>query len=342
MHSQLAISHRSRSGRTPRKTLRQHGKKHLQSLKSTSSWPNPFDNASQPKDNQDEVKRILEDGKKMRRTAAVIYEALANLELRADRVDEAIKVLESGLKSSTASDQDRLRVILAELLANHGYTGKLDLQIQELRKLGYSQLFIQYFTACYYINTNEFLKASQLLQPIVNFGQFPDLQMNAKVNELLAHCHSHLGEPEMQQAALLRAHSADPQNVEANQGRIENMIGQGDLDGAIKEYRLLVKRLQGGRLKLAQLLIVQNQRRPERQRDWNEVAELIKQEAEASPESIAPVILKAELLFAQGDQAAAQAELEKARTKFPKSLGIWIAQANILQRLRGRLPRRWI
>ena len=86
---------------------------------------------------------------------------------------------------------------------------------------------------------------------------------------------------------------------------IANMLGQDDTDGAIKEYRLLVERVPDRRLQLAQLLIEQNQRRPERQRDWNEVTELIEQAAKASPESIKPVILKAELLFAQGSQAAA-------------------------------------
>ena len=177
--------------------------------------------------------------------------ALANHELRAGRVDEAIKVLESGLKS--ANDQGQLRLMLTEILANHGYTGKLDLQIRELKNLGYSQFLMQYFTACYYINTKEFLKARQLLLTLPRIARGKNPEINARINVLLARCHGQLGEPEMQQAALLRAHNADPQNVEANQGRIANMIGQGDIDGAIKEYRLLVKRLPGGRLAVAAL-----------------------------------------------------------------------------------------
>ena len=51
-----------------------------------------------------QVRQELEDGKKNAPTAAAIYEALANLELRAGRVDKAIEVLESGLESATDKD----------------------------------------------------------------------------------------------------------------------------------------------------------------------------------------------------------------------------------------------
>ena len=80
---------------------------------------------------------------------------------------------------------------------------------------------------------------------------------------------------------------------------------------------------------LARLLIAQNQRRPEPQRDWNEVNELINQMDETGPESTERAVLRAELLYAQGDQAGARDELEKAKSRFPKSVEIRIAQASL-------------
>ena len=60
-------------------------------------------------------------------------------------------------------DQSSLRLQLTDLLAKRGDTGKLLLQIEELKKLGYAQVLIQYFTAWYHINANQFVKARQIL-----------------------------------------------------------------------------------------------------------------------------------------------------------------------------------
>ena len=98
---------------------------------------------------------------------------------------------------------------------------------------------------------------------------------------------------------------------------------QGDLVGAIKEYHDLAKEFPGQvpqfRPILARLLIEYNQRRPESQRDWNEVKELIDQMDKASPGSAERFILRALLLSAQGDQTAARNKLEEARAVFPRA-----------------------
>ena len=47
----------------------------------------------------------------------------------------------------------------------------------------------------------------------------------------------------MQQEAYLRALSANPQDVTAKLGLIARMVSQGEIEGAIKEYRTLVKQV---------------------------------------------------------------------------------------------------
>ena len=104
------------------------------------------------KSDYNEARQILEDGLKNEASIhrSAIYEALANIEIRAGKIDKAIEDLEHGLKSQP--DQSSLRLLLTDLLAKRGDTGKLLLQIEELKKRGYSQVLINYFTACYYIN----------------------------------------------------------------------------------------------------------------------------------------------------------------------------------------------
>ena len=51
---------------------------------------------------------------------------------------------------------------------------------------------------------------------------------------------------------------------------------------------------------------------------------------ETEPESVEPVVLRAELLFAQGDQAAARDELEKAqKCGFPRASRSGLLRPNL-------------
>ena len=112
----------------------------------------------------DAARQILEAGLKKAPASAEIYEALANLELRTGHIDQAVETLEHGLKSP--ADKSNLRWILANVLAVRGDTGKLRLQIEELKKIGYPDVLVQLLTAHYYINSHEFRKARQILVPL--------------------------------------------------------------------------------------------------------------------------------------------------------------------------------
>jgi tetratricopeptide (TPR) repeat protein len=281
----------------------------------------------------DEAKQILEEGLSAIPTSELLYEQLANLLLRDHKHKEAIETLERGLtKLKSTTEQTRLRYILAELLVLQENTGELLLQIKEFDKAGFPPILVQYFTACYHMNSHDFVQARQLLtaiQPAVNRN--PNLVwLKVRINLLLARCYGRLGEPEKQRDANLRAYSADPQNLAAHLDWIGDMINQGDTEGAIKEYRTIVDQAPQVRLRLAQLLIARNKRLPESQRDWSEVERLINDAQKAAPESPEPVALQAEYLVAQGKPALARQELEKARARLPKSMELWIAQANLL------------
>ena len=131
------------------------------------------------------------------------------------------------------------------------------------------------------------------------------------VYELQARCYGNLGDREKQQQALRRLVEINPKELKYQRMLIADVLSSGKIDEAsgkideaIARCRLLVAREPAYRLELAGLLIEQNKRRPEPQRNWNEINQLIEQAAKDSPQSIKPVELKVELLLARGDQTA--------------------------------------
>ena len=64
-------------------------------------------------------------------------------------------------------------------------------------------------------------------------------RFKAQLNNMLAQCYGHLGEPARQQEAYVRALSANPKDIRAKLGTIDRMVKQGEIEGAIKEYHTL-------------------------------------------------------------------------------------------------------
>ncbi len=107
-----------------------------------------------------------------------------------------------------------------------GDTGKLLLQIEELKKLGLNPKLLQFLKGYYHVNASQFREARHVLAPLESLPGWPP-QIKTRISTLLARCYGQLGEPELQQEAYLRALSASPQDVQAKLGLIDRMLKQG-------------------------------------------------------------------------------------------------------------------
>jgi cellulose synthase operon protein C len=295
------------------------------------------------------ARQILEDGLKKRQSSAALYFALAQLELQSNGLDQAIKTLERGLEAPAETsetdehdhksvgetvEKSNLLSFLATLLANRGDTGKLLLRINELENAGVSPLYLNYLNAYYNVNIRDFRKAKELLVPIDSKAGLSS-DFKAKVKDLLARCYSKLGDPNKQADYIRQIVEVNPNDIQARRRLIEMMSKNGDIEGAINEYRSIAKLPRykpepQDRLNLSMLLIARNRQRPKPQRDWTEVATAIDDAANALPDTIEPVVLRAEMYVAQEQPAEAQAVLEKARPRFLKNVSFWSAEANLL------------
>jgi len=277
------------------------------------------------------ARQILENGLNAAPKSVELYQALANIALEDGQADEAIATLERGLKAQPESLQ--LHLVLAEILAQHGSAGKLLLQIEELKKLGCALNYIQYFMANYHAILHQYQKARQILVPLL-------AEMNSRsrlavqVNLLLARCYSQLGETQMEQDAYGRVLSASSGNVGAKLGYINTQMQQGDLDSAIQGYQELVGRVPEARTALARLLITRNRQRSAVERDWDEVERLVDDAGKTAPDSVAPLVLRADLVLARDPTKIAEARtiLREARKRFAKDKGVelWTAEARVI------------
>ncbi len=272
---------------------------------------------------------VLEKGVEAASGSVMLQEALASLEIRDGKYEVAIERLETALKR--IPDLGRLRLLLASILAQSGDSGRLLLQIQELKKIGLSPSVLQYLMAYYYVNLREYTKAREALVPL-QVQLVGNSTLKAQVNVLLARCYSQLGEPGMQEDAYLRAISANPQDLSARLGYIANLVAQGDIAGAIQGYEGVLERAPKARLPLARLLISRNLQLPEAQRDWGRINQLVKESLKDAPGAVDPIIVQAESLLAQDRFSDAKTLLDAASDKNPRSAELRVAIANLVAR----------
>ena len=143
-----------------------------------------------------------------------LHLALASLERRAGSIDKAITSLRKSLE--VLPDDVNLHLMLVNQLIDQGNTTDLLLEIEDLKRLNVSPVFIDFFDACYQVNAGEWAKARQSLvrlQAMAMFESRPELK--SRVNFLLAQCYSHLNDKERQYDALVEATRANPQDLQA-------------------------------------------------------------------------------------------------------------------------------
>ena len=278
-----------------------------------------------------EARRILETGLKILPSDPLLHKALAVLEASTGSADKAIASLHRSLE--LLPDQADLHWLLAMYLADRGDTTSLLLQIEQLKRLSFTDIHIRYLESVYHVNAHEWSRARESLvrlQPDVEVSP----EFKARVNTLLARCYNQLGDADRQREALLQAIRADPRLPAARLGLAETMVRRGEIEQAIAAYYELTSqnpRLHG---RLASLLIMRNQQRSVAQQDWNAVDQLIKTVRDAAPQASEWVILQADSLLTQGKIREAQSLLDEARSRSPQDLELWVKAAEILRRQR--------
>jgi cellulose synthase operon protein C len=275
--------------------------------------------------NAPEARRVLENGIEKVPSDAPLHRARASL---ADTVDAKIASLRQSVQ--VLPDDAVLHWLLAEHLADKGDVTELQTQIEELRRLNYFPDVISFLEARQQVNSKEWQKARQTLNKL-EARQNPDPKLKTRLYALLALCYGHLGDRDRQGEAYRRVLAADSQNILARLGLAQQMASRGELEPAIEEYRKMADKVPVACSALVRLLIARNLQRPASQRDWTEIARLIKKLMDFAPNSSEGVILQTDLLLAQDKTTEAESLLADARSRLPRNVDILVKSAELLR-----------
>ncbi|MFM1903327.1 MAG: hypothetical protein RLZZ440_1227, partial [Planctomycetota bacterium] len=165
-----------------------------------------------------------------------------------------------------------------------------------------------------------------------------------QVDLYLAQCHAKLNEFDAQLEVNRRVLSDDPNSLAARAGAAQALISAGKVAEALAEFESIAESLQKSQLArlpqiwypLLQLRINTQSARPEAERDWSKVDELLDllQEAGAvNPTQMA--LLRAESLIRRGEKKAATDLLEEVAAMTADPL-VWAGLATLELRTTGR------
>ncbi len=167
----------------------------------------------------------------------------------------------------------------------------------------------------------------------------PGSALQHRAQMLLAVCRSNSGDATTAVDAFRTVLAAAPESVAGRLGLASAWITAGRKDMAIAEYRQLME-VPGVPAVLADLLIQRNLEQPAGLRNWNEVAELVRDRNPLITDSTQRTLLRTDLLMASGRMSEAIAVLESASTANPANSAFQRALAKMNGEQSGELQNR--
>ncbi len=259
-----------------------------------------------------------------------LYEALARLELSADRRAQAIGWIQKLKPLSEAPD---VLWALALLWIDVGEMNEAREAVERLGTLGFAPASLSYANAYIRVKESRWLEAIRAMEsarPLL--VRSPELTLRADL--LLGHCYEQLGNLELQLAAYRHAVNVDPLSDEARLGLAAALGAIGRTDEALGEYRRLLPRRPGLRVAMLRLLLLRQAAAAPEQRTWAEIDELLDEAGKLSPEPVEVPVYRAEVqaMKEPGRLDKARAILEAARQKHQHEPALWIGLAIMMDR----------
>ncbi len=249
---------------------------------------------------------------------------------------QAIEILETGI--SRDSRAFALHGALLEYLLSQEQTDKAERLLQSLPANALAKAEKELLNGRVQLLRKAWKNADAALQRAVAWSE-PDSALQQRARMLLAVCRSKFGDPATAVDAFRTVVAGAPDSVAGRLGMASAWMKSGRKDMAIAEYRQLLD-VPGVPAFLADLLIQRNLEQPAGLRNWNEVADLVRDGNPFITDSTQRTLLQTDLLMASGRMTEAIGSLESACAANPASAAFQRALAKLNGEQSGDLQQR--
>lgn len=238
---------------------------------------------------------------------------------------DAIRILEAGISRDARAFS--LYGVLIDYLLTLEQSDKARRLMENLPAQALANVELDLLNGRLELLRKNWKPAEKLLQRAVAYSS-PGSVLHQRAQMLLAVCRSNAGNATIAVDAFKTVLTADPNSIPGRLGMASAWIKSGRNDLAIAEYRQLLH-VPGVAAFLADLLIQRNLEQSPGLRNWNEVADLVRDRNPYITDTTQRLLLQADLMMASGKITDAVASLEKAKAANPANASIERALARL-------------
>jgi tetratricopeptide (TPR) repeat protein len=277
----------------------------------------------------DQARAHLRDVIALRPRAAAAYETLARVELDAGKSQAAMAALRQGLDK--IPDHPGLLWNLTHLTIQYGDAARAEPMIVGLEKLETPAPRLEFLRGSLLVREGKWAEAKQKLEaarPLLVESR--DLTIQTDI--LLARCLDGLADLPAQVLTCRRALALDPVQGGVRLQLATALVQLGRIDEAAEECQRLATLPNppaSGWLLTARLAVRRTLRLPAGQRRWDLIDAALQKADEGGADATEVTLLRASVLVARRDFAAARSVLETARGKNPKADELWVASVDL-------------
>jgi len=257
----------------------------------------------------DQTRALLETGKELHPEDPRFYQGLAGLEVKDQKYEDALKIVDDGLKAVPANEAQNLLFYKAELQFMANDIRGVRLTAEEMRKAGFGDVFIEWIEARILLAQNKWYQASQALAELQakmgDSGPYAD-----QLAMQLALAYEKSGQVDKAGTAYQSVLQRNPNNDPAKAGvqRVKMMLGVREKNPETDDLDKQV----------ADIL-----QQPKAEQNWTNVDKDLAQLADDRKiEGAALDLFWARMMLARENFAEARKRLVAGRTKDPENLDI--------------------
>ena len=196
-------------------------------------------------------------------------------------------------------------------------------ELTALRDSGCRTDLVQLLECRLLLQDGKWHAATEQLESIrVGLAGLPDLRKRADL--MLAFCFGKVNNPDRQVEIFRQGVAADRLWVQGRLGLAEALATAGRVDEAITEYQAIAG-MPAAALAAAKLILLRELRKPAGERNFAVLEQFLQRAEAAAAQAPQTAVVRAQILLARGDVAAAAASLEKATQRFSSDITLWQA-----------------